>query len=98
MKKIIWQSKARAVFDSFRAGKILPGANGGNAYDVQAALMLRNFYNIDVDDTAVRGNQSVLSYWLRMRNHRPECDVAIMEPFPLVYGPSKWNRSRVAVI
>jgi glycosyltransferase involved in cell wall biosynthesis len=98
MKKIIWQSKAGAVFDSFRVGKILPGANGGNAYDVQAALLLRKYYDIDVDDTALRGRESVLSYWLRMRNHRPHCDVVIMEPFPLVYGPSGWKTSRVAVI
>lgn len=87
VKKILWQSKSQLVSDSFHQHRLLNGANGGNAYDVQAMNVLAEKYALSVgDDAVLKKGESLLTYWNRVRKIKPAEDVIIMEPYPIVFG------------
>ncbi len=90
MKNVLWQTRSTVVADSIRSGKLSPDANGGNAYDVQAAGVIKSDFQLDVSDTAIlRKGESLLKYWYRMKSDSPEADVLIKEPYPIVFGPRR---------
>lgn len=95
---ILWQSKNKAVYDSFKKGVVTAFINGGNAYDVQSALALSENYKIDVDQVAIRDNEPVLKYWFRMASYKAKADLLIMEPFPVVYGKRRDGQKSIAMI
>lgn len=99
MKKILWQSKSQLVFDSFYERRLLPGANGGNAYDVHTLNVLAEKYPVSVSEDAVlKKGESLLVYWNRMRNVKPVEDVIIMEPYPVVFGKRYKGKIHIAMI
>lgn len=85
--RIIWESRAPVVPDCFHQRRLLPAANGGNAYDVQAAWQLEKDFQLTVSkDTVIRPGEGPLSYWSRMRRIRHQAEVVIREPYPIVFG------------
>lgn len=96
--KILWQSKSAKVLQAFYEGYVVDGINGGNAYDVQSALALAKKYNVVIDPQTVRKNESVYSYWKRMRSYKAKADLLIMEPYPTVFGNRSNSQKSVAVI
>ena len=99
MKKILWQTRAPLVYDSFQSGKLLNGANGGNAYDFHAALALKNNFEINIDKNALLiEKENTLGYWMRMKSYYPNADVIIKEPYPMVFGTASKKSKHVAMI
>lgn len=96
--KILWQSKSSKVLQAFYEGSVSDGINGGNAYDVQSALVLSKDFNVVIDPVTVRKNESVFSYWKRMRAYRAKADLLIMEPYPVVFGRRNESQLSIAVI
>ncbi len=87
MKKVVWQTRSAIVADSIRSGILSPDANGGNAYDVHAALAIAKEFELVLSDSAVLGkNESLLKYWRRMKKDIPLADLIISEPYPIVFG------------
>ncbi|TAH37966.1 MAG: glycosyltransferase [Bacteroidetes bacterium] len=87
MKKVIWQTRSALVADSIRSGNLSPDANGGNAYDVHAALAIAKEFELSISDSAVmQKGESLLRYWHRMKNDSPAADLIISEPYPIVFG------------
>jgi len=92
MRPIIWQSKSEIVYQSILANKLLSGANGGNAYDVQTALTLSERYSIHASSESVKKkNESLINYWFRSKFISDKNSLIIREPYPIVFG--KYNRS-----
>jgi glycosyltransferase involved in cell wall biosynthesis len=74
-------------------------ATGGNAYDYAAVSALSATAAVSVDRRAVLGpRETELGYMLRLSRHRPNCDAAVLQPYPLVFGPSRVKYKRVAMI
>ncbi|MFZ7114095.1 MAG: glycosyltransferase family 4 protein [Bacteroidota bacterium] len=96
--KILWQSKSSKVLQAFYEGVVIDGINGGNAYDVQSALALAKDFKVVIDPVTIRKNESVFSYWKRMRSYTPKADLLIMEPYPVVFGKRKSSQLSIAVI
>ena len=97
--RIIWESKTPVIADSFRAGRILPTTNGGNAYDVQAALQLAASFQLTMStDSIKRPGESAIAYWARLRKLNEEADVVIREPYPTVFGRFRSGSRFVAMI
>jgi glycosyltransferase involved in cell wall biosynthesis len=96
--KILWQSKTAVVAEAFSKGPDGVAMNGGNAYDVQAALALKRHFDVAVDPVAIRKREHVLRYWWRMSRYRAEADLLIMEPFPIVYGRRSPRQRSIAMI
>ncbi len=96
--KILWQSKSSKVLQAFYEGTVADGINGGNAYDVQSALALAKDFKVVIDPVTIRKNESVFSYWRRMRNYKPVADLLIMEPYPVVFGKRSESQLSIAVI
>ncbi len=87
MKKLLWQTRTQVVADSIRTGKLLPSANGGNAYDVHAAEALMKNFQVEVSSSAILKKEETLwKYWHRMRTDIVHADVIIREPYPIVFG------------
>jgi len=87
MKKIVWQTRSAIVAESIRTGILSPDANGGNAYDVHAALAIARDFNLEVSDAAIlRKDDQLLKYWRRMRRDQPVADLIVSEPYPIVFG------------
>lgn len=96
--KILWQSKTATVAEAFRLGPDKVAMNGGNAYDVQAALALRRHYDVAIDPFPIRRKENVLRYWWRMSRYIAPADLLIMEPFPIVYGKRAPGQRSIAMI
>ncbi|MFM7217292.1 MAG: glycosyltransferase family 4 protein [Bacteroidota bacterium] len=96
---ILWESRTPVVADSFAAGRILQSANGGNAYDIQAAMALSEITQVSMSRSSIkRPAESMLSYWARMRRQRHTVDVVVREPFPVVFGHFTKGVKYVAVV
>ena len=99
MTTILWQSRSPVVYGSFQKGELVNAANGGNAYDFQAIKVLAEKFRIDVDKSSVKKpGENLFQYWWRMRNHLPQSEVFIMEPFPLIFGKRPSKSKSIAVI
>ena len=96
--KILWQSKSSKVLQAFYEGTVADGINGGNAYDVQSALALAKEFKVVVDPVTIRKNESVFSYWKRMRDYNAKADLLILEPYPVVFGKRKDSQLTIAVV
>lgn len=84
---LIWESRSPVVSDCYRNGRISATANGGNAYDAQAALRLSAAFDVEMSAASVkRPGETVLHYWSRLRKIRHAADIVIREPFPIVFG------------
>lgn len=96
---IAWQTRSALLFDSIEEGKLALKANGGNAYDFEAAMALRSSFELNADRASVyTATDNPLSYWLRMRNHLPKAEVRIMEPYPIVFGGKFGSTRNIAMI
>lgn len=95
---ILWQSKTATVAEAFRVGPDQIPMNGGNAYDVQAAIALKNHFSIAIDPVTIRGKENVLAYWWKMSRHKAKADLLILEPFPIVYGRRLPGQRSIAMI
>lgn len=85
--RIIWESKSPVVSECYSLGSILPTANGGNAYDVQAAWQLSTAFSLSVSThTIKRPGEAALAYWARLRKLEEPAEVVIREPYPTVFG------------
>lgn len=98
MKNILWQTRSAIVADSIRSGILSPDANGGNAYDVHAAGIIKTNYKLDVSEAAIFKNESLIKYWHRMRVDNPKTDVIIREPYPIVFGSRPRNIPCIGMI
>ncbi|HKR04618.1 MAG TPA: glycosyltransferase family 4 protein [Bacteroidia bacterium] len=99
MKKILWQSRSPVVFNSILSGKLIQGANGGNAYDFHAAMALKKNFKVIADGKALFSkSDNILRYRNRMKSYSPEADIIIKEPYPIVFGKNKQNAKQVALI
>jgi glycosyltransferase involved in cell wall biosynthesis len=99
MTKILWQSKAPVLFDSFQSGKLLPSVNGGNAFDFYSLMALKKKFNVEVDDkTLLRTHENTWSYWRRINSLHSNADAIIQEPYPVVFGPILKKTKQVAMI
>ena len=99
MTDILWQSRSPVVYDSFHAGQLTPGANGGNAYDFNAAVSLSKKFALEMDLAAVfQGKENVFTYWNRVRRIAPSAQVVIQEPYPLVFSRRKPGVKYVGMI
>jgi glycosyltransferase involved in cell wall biosynthesis len=78
---------------------LLPSANGGNAYDVQAAWALAGFHDVTVSQQSYRRpGEGMLSYWSRLRRIRTSAQVVVREPFPVVFGRFSAGVKYIAMI
>lgn len=99
MKKVLWQARSLIVYASFESGKLLNGANGGNAYDFNAASSLKKNFEISIDKKALLlEKENTIGYWLRMKSYYPTADVIIKEPYPMVFGNVPKKSKQVAMI
>jgi glycosyltransferase involved in cell wall biosynthesis len=99
MKKVLWQTRSAIVADSIRSGKISSDANGGNAYDVHAATVIKEKFELEVSDASIlRSGDTLLRYWQRMKKDSPSCDVIIREPYPIVFGSRPKNIPCIGMI
>lgn len=97
--RVIWESKTPVVADSYRLGRVLPTANGGNAYDVQAALQLASSFQLTMStDSIKRPGEPAIAYWARLRKLNEAADVVIREPYPTVFGRFRSGSRYVAMI
>jgi len=84
---IIWESRSPVVLESFKSHRLLQVANGGNAYDVQAAWQLEKQFRFQMStETIKKPGEGMLAYWARIRKNQPKAGVIIREPFPIVFG------------
>lgn len=99
MKKIAWQTRSPLLFSCLNEKRLNPSANGGNAYDFQAATSLLEKFKVIPDSKAVyKINDNILSYWLRLSNHQPEAEIKVMEPYPIVFGSIPRKGTDIAMI
>jgi glycosyltransferase involved in cell wall biosynthesis len=99
MKKVSWQSRSAVVWEAVKSGSLPDSSNGGNSYDFHAFMALKQKFNIDIDDAAVkRKEDSFPSYWWRMANHSANGDIIISEPSPIVFGKRNKKSKSVAMI
>ncbi|MFC2175550.1 glycosyltransferase family 4 protein [Bacteroidota bacterium] len=97
--KVCWQTRSQVLYDSIVNEKLLEKANGGNAYDFQAAMALHSEFELNTDQpTVYRSSDNPLSYWWRMKNHLPSATHRIMEPYPIVFGGRFENSKNIAVL
>jgi glycosyltransferase involved in cell wall biosynthesis len=99
MKKILWQTKSAVIFNSFRQGKLMNAASGGNTYDFQAAQALASRFDFEMDETAVKKpGEHALHYWMRMlRSPVPNGDVVIKELYAVVFSKQNSYGKTVAM-
>jgi len=83
--------------NSISEQKLLPGTNGGNIYDFQAAMALGSKNELFADPRSIWEKDTPLSYWLKLRK-RPSADLLIMEPYPVVFGSLRKGIKRLAII
>ncbi len=101
MRTILWQTKSQIVFDSFQKKEISKRANGGNIYDILAlfALDTCNDIKVEVDQKSVKKeNDNLFKYWLKLRTKRPNQDIFIREPYPIVFSWRKNTNFSIAMI
>jgi len=99
MKKILWQTRSPLVYASFESGKLINGANGGNAYDFHAASALKNNFKISIDKkTLLTEKENTIRYWAKVKSHYPKADVLIKEPYPMVFGNDSDASKNIAMI
>ncbi len=97
--KVAWQTRSQILYDSIVNEQLSPKANGGNAYDFQAAMALSSDFDLYADSKSVyRSSDNPLSYWWRMRNHLPEASHRILEPYPIVFGGKFNETANIAMI
>jgi glycosyltransferase involved in cell wall biosynthesis len=97
--RVLWESKTPVVSECFRLGRILPSANGGNAYDVQAALQLSNDFQVSMSSATVkRPGEAAIAYWARLRKLEESAEVVIREPYPIVFGRFRPGIRYIAMI
>lgn len=85
--RILWESRNPVVGESFRDGRIAVAANGGNAYDIQAAWQLASRFPVEVSSSSLkRPGEGILGYWARMQRVQEEAEVVVREPYPIVFG------------
>lgn len=99
MIKVIWQSKNSIIADSINSGKLLPGNNGGNAYDFSAAMALKKKFDVHADEKAVmKEKENVFQYWARRKFVSTPADITIQEPYPVLFGKVNSGSKQVAMI
>ncbi len=97
--RILWQSRTPVVSECFRQQKLLPAANGGNAYDVQSAWQLSSKFDVTMSEVSIkRPGEGMISYWTRMQRIRDEAEVVIREPYPVVFGRFSKNVRYIGVV
>lgn len=97
--KISWQTRSEVLFDSIDKAALSPKANGGNAYDFQAAMALSSSFNLETDAASVyTRSDNPLSYWWRMSRHLPGGTHRILEPYPIVFGTGFDKTFNIAMI
>ena len=99
MTKVSWQTRTAVLYDAIQSGKLPAGANGGNAYDFNAAKVLQQSFDFHVDEKAVmKKNDSYLAYWWRMSHYSANAGIIISEPTPIVFGKKNKNAKTIAMI
>jgi hypothetical protein len=99
MSTIEWQSKASVVYESISKGKILPLSNGGNSYDIQAALALSTCNNLTPSKKAIlKNNESFIAYFLRSKFNKPSEEIIIREPYPIACGSYDSTKKYVGIV
>jgi glycosyltransferase involved in cell wall biosynthesis len=99
MSTIEWQSKASIVYESISKGKILPLSNGGNSYDIQAALALSTCNNLTPSKKAIlKNNESFIAYFLRSKFNKPSGEIIIREPYPIACGSYDSTKKYVGIV
>jgi glycosyltransferase involved in cell wall biosynthesis len=99
MRTIEWQSKADVVYESISKGKILPLSNGGNSYDIQAALTISTCFNLKPSKkTILKNRESFIAYFLRSKLNNPKAEIIIREPYPIACGSYDSTKKYVGVV
>lgn len=99
MTNIVWQTRSVAAYESFRHGRLAPGALGGNSYDLLALQVLAREFTVDADDASVRWpDDNAFTYWWRIRHRRPQANVLFKDAQVVAMGPSGIAPVEVATI
>lgn len=86
MSRILWQSKSKTLFDSFRNNHLSDKASGGAAYEFQAAKTLAIKHDLEFDPNAVQlPGEGLLTYFRKLNKSPAVGDVAIKQSFPIVF-------------
>ena len=97
--KITWQTRSEVLFDSIGKAELSAKANGGNAYDFQAAMALSSIFNLETDKASVyTKSDNPLSYWWRMSRHLPSGTHRVLEPYPIVFGTGFDKTTNIAMV
>jgi hypothetical protein len=95
--RVVWQVPAQLAVDSFHAGRLLVGMNGGNAYEYYAMRALADSFNVSADAAAIRNEESAARYALRLWRRRPTADLLIKNLQALIWGPAHAAPREVAI-
>jgi glycosyltransferase involved in cell wall biosynthesis len=99
MRTIEWQSKTDVVYDSILKEKILPLSNGGNSYDIQAALALSTYFDLTPSKkTILKNKESFIAYFLRSKLNNPKAEIIIREPYPIACGSYDSTKKYIGVV
>ena len=99
MSTIEWQSKAEVVYESILKGQILPLSNGGNSYDIQAALALSTCYRLTPSKEAIlKINESFINYFIQSKLNNPSAEIIIREPYPIACGSYDSTKKYVGIV
>lgn len=97
--KIAWQTRSPLLYKSIVGKQLDEGANGGNAYDFQAAMAIASGLDLVPDEHSVYSSaDNPFTYWLKMRKYAPKAKARVLEPYPIVFGGNFSKTHNVAMI
>ena len=97
--KVAWQTRSPLLHNSIVAQHLDPRANGGNAYDFQAAMAIGSELSLAADKQSVyTSSDNPFSYWLKMRKYLTQANARVLEPYPIVFGGRFSETKNIAMI
>lgn len=95
--KISWYTRSKLLNQSINGRKLMKGSNGGNIYDFNAAMVLSDQNELKAEDQSVWNDDNLFSYWKKVRQ-LDNCDIAVYEPYPIVFGKLNERAINIAII
>jgi glycosyltransferase involved in cell wall biosynthesis len=97
--KVVWQTKAPVVFDSFQQQQLIGIAKGGNVYNYLAVCALAKEFSFSIDPNSVkRQNESLWQYLFKIYRSNPDAAVTIKESYPVALSHISRKTKNVALI
>ncbi len=99
MARILWQTRSSTLCEAFNHGELKEGVTGGDSYEYAAAEVIAKNNHCSMDPIAtMQSNESVFSYWRKMKKSQPRADLLIQQPYPAIFSNTKGAAKRVAMI